>query len=119
MSHTLLQNKAGEFVAPSVESFSAAGEIDWSKEAGFNKVLTDSETKGAWPIASATFILVHKNPQNPEQVANVLKFFDWAYQNGDESAVALDYVPFGDGAVTLFKDSWKEIKDGSGQPVFK
>lgn len=119
MAHVALKNAAGEFVQPSAESFAAAGDIDWSKEAGFNKVLTNSETKGAWPIASATFILVHKNPQNPEQVKGVLEFFNWAYAHGDEAALALDYVPFSDTAVNLFKASWAEIKGADGQPVFK
>lgn len=119
MAHVSLKNAAGEFVQPSADSFAAAGDIDWSTAAGFNKVLTNSETKGAWPIAAATFILVHKNPQNPEQVAGVLKFFDWAYTNGDSQALALDYVPFSDTAVALFKASWSDIKDANGKPVYQ
>lgn len=118
MSHITLKNAAGEFVEPSADSFAAAGDIDWSKEPGFNKVLTNSETAGAWPIASATFILVHKKPDNPQQTANVLKFFDWAYKNGDQSAIDLDYVPFSDAAVALFQESWAQVQDGNGQAVF-
>ncbi|OOR92888.1 phosphate ABC transporter substrate-binding protein PstS [Moraxella caviae] len=118
MSHVALKNAVGEFVQPSAESFAAAGDIDWSQAAGFNKVLTNSETQGAWPIAAATFILVHKNPENPAQVAGVLKFFDWAFANGDQAALDLDYVPFSDSAVALFQDSWAQIKDKEGNPVF-
>ncbi len=94
MSHAALKNAAGNFVQPSAETFAAAGDIDWSQQAGFYKVITNSETEQAWPIAAATFILVHKQPENPQQVAGVLNFFDWAYAQGDDSAMALDYVPF-------------------------
>ena len=60
MSHVALKNAAGKFVQPSADSFAAAGDIDWSAAPGFNQVLTNSETAGAWPIAAATFIIVHK-----------------------------------------------------------
>ena len=119
MAHAALKNAAGNFVQPSAETFAAAGDIDWSQQAGFYKVITNSETEQAWPIAAATFILVHKQPENPQQVAGVLNFFDWAYAQGDEDALALDYVPFSDTAVALFKAQWNEVKGSDGQPVYK
>ena len=118
MSHAALKNAAGNFVQPSAETFAAAGDIDWSQQAGFYKVITNSETEQAWPIAAATFILVHKQPENPQQVAGVLNFFDWAYTQGDDDAMALDYVPFSDTAVALFKEKWNEVKGSDGQPVY-
>lgn len=118
MAHAALKNAAGNFVQPSAETFAAAGDIDWSQQAGFYKVITNSETEQAWPIAAATFILVHKQSENPKQVAGVLNFFDWAYAQGDDSAMALDYVPFSDTAVALFKDKWNEVKGSDGQPVY-
>lgn len=119
MAHTALKNAAGNFVQPSAKTFAAAGDIDWSQQAGFYKVITNSETDQAWPIAAATFILVHKQPENPQQVAGVLNFFDWAYTQGDDSAMALDYVPFSDTAVALFKAKWNDVKGSDGQPVYK
>ena len=118
MSHVALKNAAGNFVQPSAETFAAAGDIDWSQEEGFYKVITNSETDQAWPIAAATFILVHKQPENPQQVAGVLNFFDWAYTQGDDDAMSLDYVPFSDQAVALFKAKWNEVKGSDGQPVY-
>ena len=118
MSHATLKNAAGNFVQPSIDSFAAAGDIDWSQQEGFYKVITNSETDQAWPIAAATFILVHKQPQDPKQVAGVLNFFNWAYDQGDAAATDLDYVPFSDTAVALFKDSWKQVVDKDGNPVY-
>ena len=119
MAHVALKNAAGNFVQPSAKTFAAAGDIDWSQQEGFYKVITNSETEEAWPIAAATFILVHKQPQDAKQVAGVLAFFDWAYGQGGDDALALDYVPFSDTAVTLFKAKWNEVKGSDGQPVYK
>ncbi|WP_435979271.1 phosphate ABC transporter substrate-binding protein PstS [Psychrobacter sp. DM4] len=118
MSHVALKNAAGNVVQPSIDTFAAAGDIDWSQQEGFYKVITNSETAQAWPIAAATFILVHKQPKDAQQVAGVLAFFDWAYGQGDEDAVALDYVPFSDSAVSLFKAKWSEVVDSEGKPVY-
>ena len=119
MAHVALKNAAGNFVQPSAKTFAAAGDIDWSQQEGFYKVITNSETEEAWPIAAATFILVHKQPQDAKQVAGVLAFFDWAYAQGGDDALALDYVPFSDTAVTLFKAKWNEVVDSEGKPVYK
>ena len=118
MSHVALKNAAGNIVQPSAETFAAAGDIDWSQQEGFYKVITNSETDQAWPIAAATFILVHKQPQDAKQVAGVLNFFDWAYSQGDQDAMDLDYVPFSDKAVALFKDKWNEVVGPDGKPVY-
>lgn len=118
MAHVALKNAAGNVVQPSAETFAAAGDIDWSQHNGFYKIITNSETAQAWPIAAATFILVHKQPQDPKQVAGVLNFFDWAYAQGDDDAMALDYVPFSDTAVALFKAKWNDIVDSDGKPVY-
>ena len=71
-------------------------------------------------MTAATFILMHKQPQDPAAAAGeALKFFDWAYANGDKMAEELDYVPMPDKVVTQIKKTWAtEIKDAGGKPVF-
>ncbi|WP_434352825.1 phosphate ABC transporter substrate-binding protein PstS [Psychrobacter sp. HD31] len=118
MAYAAMVNAAGNTVMPSAETFGAAGNVDWSKADGFYKVIANSDTDKAWPIAAATFILVHTNPENPEQVAGALNFYNWAYDQGDQAALDLDYVPFPDEAVALFKDSWKQVVNAEGKPVY-
>ncbi|WP_019674017.1 phosphate ABC transporter substrate-binding protein PstS [Psychrobacter lutiphocae] len=118
MSHASMINAAGNTVEPSADTFAASGNVDWSQAEGFYKVIANSDTADAWPIAAATFILVHKNPKNPEKVAGVLNFFNWAYDQGDQAALDLDYVPFPDEAVALFKEEWKQVVGSDGQPVY-
>jgi len=116
-----MQNKAGKFVSPEDATFQAAGaSADWNAAPGFGISLTNQPGDQAWPITGATFILVPKAPEKPEQVAEVLKFFDWAYKNGDQLAADLDYVPLPDNVVELVRATWRnEIKDKSGQPLIQ
>ena len=39
---------------------------------------------------------MHKAQDKPASAANALKFFDWAFGNGDKMADDLDYVPLPD-----------------------
>jgi phosphate transport system substrate-binding protein len=117
MAFTLLQNQAGNFVAPDDETFkAAAANADWNKS--FYQVLTGQPGKDSWPITAATFIMMHKVQDKPVQATNSLKFFDWAYNSGDKMAVDLDYVPMPDSVKALVRKLWADsIKDASGKTV--
>ena len=112
-----MQNSEGEFVKPSIESFqSAAKYAKWESAPGFYEILTNEPGKTTWPIAGATFILMHKSQDKPENAAEVLKFFDWGYNNGGLMAKGLDYVPMPESVVKLIETSWKNNlkgKDGA------
>jgi phosphate transport system substrate-binding protein len=120
MAYVLLQNRDGEFVAPSDKTFQAAAAgADWKNAPGFYEILTDEPGKTSWPITGATFILMHKAQRDGAKAKEVLKFFDWAYQNGDRMALELDYIPMPDDVVKLVQSAWRSrIKDASGKPVW-
>jgi phosphate transport system substrate-binding protein len=118
LSHTLIQNKAGKFPIPDEKSFqAAAASADWKSAPGFGISLTNQAGEDAWPITAATFVLVYKDPVDPAKTAEVLKFFSWAYKNGDKLAADLDYVPLPDNVVGMVNDAWKEVKGKDGKPV--
>lgn len=115
--YALVQNKAKAWPLPDDTTFAAAAKgADWSNS--FYEILTDEPEKDAWPITSATFILVHKVQDKPAQGAEVLKFFEWAYKSGSKLAVDLDYVPLPEATVKLIHASWAQIKDGSGKSLY-
>jgi phosphate transport system substrate-binding protein len=115
-----VKNHDGNFVMPGVESFkAAAASADWAKAPGMQLILTEQPGKASWPITGATFILMHKVQDKPENAKEVLKFFDWAYANGDEMATQLDYVAMPDSVVSLVKGLWKRsIRDKSGAALY-
>jgi phosphate transport system substrate-binding protein len=73
-------------------------------------IITDQPGAESWPIASATFVLVYKKPVDPKATGEALKFFSWAYKNGDKMAEALDYVPLPDSVTALIEASWSQIQ---------
>jgi phosphate transport system substrate-binding protein len=120
MTTALLENRDGNFVAPTAEAFQAAAAgADWAHAKGYYLVLTDQPGKMSWPITGASFILMHKKQQHPTNAKAVLKFFDWAYKNGNDAALALDYVPMPDSVADMVRASWtKDLKDMAGEPVW-
>jgi phosphate transport system substrate-binding protein len=116
MTYAIMQNSAGNFVKPEDDTFKAAAAgADWNKS--FYQILTNQPGKEAWPISGATFILMHTKQDKPANAAEVLKFFGWAYKNGDKIAADLDYVPMPKPVIAAIEKSWGEIKDTAGKPV--
>jgi phosphate transport system substrate-binding protein len=115
-----LINKDGKTVEANGASIqAAAAAADWAKSAGYYVILTDEAGAGAWPIAGATFILLPKQPQDPAAATEALKFFAWAYKNGDDAASQLDYVPMPASVKKLIEKTWaNEVKDANGKPLF-
>ena len=120
LNNTKLVNREGKAIAPTAESFmAAAANADWEGTPGFGVALTNEPGATSWPLAGATFILMHKQPQDPAAAREALKFFDWAYAKGDKMAEDLDYVPMPDKVVGAIKKSWSaQIKDRDGRPLF-
>lgn len=121
MTVAQMRNKDGQYVSPDEDTFAAAAaDAKWDSAPGYGISLVSQSGAKAWPITGATFILVYKTPDSPERVAQVLKFFDWAYKNGDKMASELDYVPLPDKVAEQVRATWtKEIKDKSGKPVYQ
>ncbi len=120
LTFTKLVNAEGQAVAPTAENFQAAAAgADWAHSDGFYVILTDEPGAKSWPISGATFILVYKKPDDPAATAEALKFFDWAYKNGDAMAEDLAYVPMPDSVVKLIQDTWSSmVLDANDKPVY-
>jgi phosphate transport system substrate-binding protein len=118
MAYTQLKNKAGKFLKPSIETFqAAAANADWKNAPGYYLILDDQPGAKSWPIAGATYILVHKDQTDAAKVAAMLKYFKWCYDHGADMAKKLDYVPLPANVVKMVETTWaKEIKV-KGQPV--
>jgi phosphate transport system substrate-binding protein len=116
MSHVQIRNAAGNYVNPDDVTFQAAAAgAAWEKT--FFQILTEQPGKDAWPITGATFIMMHKAQDKPAQAAGSLKFFEWAFANGDKMATELEYVPLPASVKDLVRKSWGEVKDGSGKAI--
>jgi phosphate transport system substrate-binding protein len=117
MAYTALKNAAGTVVQPTTESFkAAAASAEWSKT--FYQILTNEPGKDAWPVVGATFVLMHSTQANADKGRETLKFFNWAFSKGGQTAQQLDYISLPDAVTSEIRSQWKvKIKDSSGKPL--
>ncbi|WP_149193380.1 phosphate ABC transporter substrate-binding protein PstS [Luteimonas suaedae] len=94
MSFASMQNADGQWVQPSAESFqAAAASADWPNSQDFSLIITNAPGAESWPVAATNFILMYKQPKNPERSQQTLDFFKWALENGQAQADELHFVP--------------------------
>ena len=115
-----LQNQSGGFVLPNDLTFkAAAASAKWDKAPGFYEILTNQAGKDSWPMTGASFILMHRAQEKPDNAKQVLRFFDWAFKNGGKMAEELDYVPLPDSLVKLVQTEWKSrIRDTGAKALY-
>ena len=93
MTHMKLQNKDGVFVDPDDTSFAAAAAgADWFSVPGMGLSIVDQPGKNTWPVSTASFIIMYKEPKDKKASQDAIKFFDWAFNNGAKMSEELDYV---------------------------
>jgi phosphate transport system substrate-binding protein len=110
-----VQNQAGNFIEPTIESTQAAveaaapelpaGDGSWS-----NVTMVNAPGAGSYPVASFSYLLVDKelsdNPAITEQKASALvDFIDWGVTGGQEFAPELAYVPLPENVVKLNEET--------------
>jgi len=113
-------NRDGKTVEPGSAAFqAAAANARWNKGDGFYLILTDQPGAASWPIISATFVFVPREPKDPVAVREALKFFAWAYAKGDRMAEEIGYVPLPKNVVADIEQAWAgTIKDAGGKPLY-
>jgi phosphate transport system substrate-binding protein len=112
LTYLQLQNKSGKWVHPDDTAFAAAAAgADWFSVPGMGLSIVDQRGDAVWPVSTASFILMYKDPKDPKQSQEALKFFDWAFRNGKQAALELDYVPLPNDLTNQIRlRVWNQIK---------
>jgi phosphate transport system substrate-binding protein len=112
MTFMQLQNKNGKFVSPDDLTFAAAAAgADWFSVPGMGISIVDQKGDTVWPVTTASFIIMYKDPADKKSSAEVLKFFDWSFKNGKKLAEELDYVSLPDVLTRQIRERvWSQIK---------
>jgi phosphate transport system substrate-binding protein len=120
MTTANMVNRDGKVVSPTSAAFAAAAiNADWKGTPGYGVILANEPGAESWPMTAATFILVYKQPADPAATTEALKFFHWAYANGDQMADELAYIPMPDAVVSDVEAMWtSEIVGADGKPLF-
>ena len=118
MTTTKMINKDGKAVEANAASVQAAAAgADWAKSDGFYMIITEQPGVASWPISASTFILMPKEAKDAAAASEALKFFAWAYKNGDKSADELDYVAMPASVKELVMSKWADMKGADGKAV--
>ena len=112
MTFLQLQNADGKFVSPDDQTFAAAAAgADWFSVPGMGISMVNAKGATSWPISTASFILMYKEPGDKAASQEVIKFFDWAFKNGKQMAAELDYVSLPDALTAQIRQKvWTQIK---------
>jgi len=107
-----LQNKSGKWVGPDDLTFAAAAAgADWFSVPGMGVSIVDQRGDAVWPISTASFIIMYRDPADKKASQDALKFFDWAFRNGKRAAEELDYVALPDSLTRQIRERvWSQIK---------
>lgn len=118
LSAVQLKNTKGEFLSPSIASFRAALlASDWSVKGQFVGTLTAVDGKNCWPITMGTFALVPTVADKPEATLKALKFFVWAFTNGDALVQESNFVRLPDRVQALAFKAISGVKDKNGLAI--
>ena len=115
LSAVQLNTTGGEFIAPSIGGFKAAlTASDWSTKGSFVGTLTAMDGKKSWPITMGTFALFPSVSDKPEATQKALRFFVWAFMNGDALVHENNFVRLPDHIQASAFKAISGIKDKSG-----
>jgi phosphate transport system substrate-binding protein len=95
ISYVALQNKAGQYVLPSIDSIRAAAS-EKPEVSATDFSITDMGGKDSYPISGYSWIMIWKNQADPargKQLADLLK---WLVTSGQDYAKKVNYVPLPD-----------------------
>lgn len=109
LSLVRLQNQAGIFVGPHIGSIDdAVRDVKWKPTNGFKEDLIDSDNQGAWPITSASYLLIRKTSDNIERRIALLSFLGWGINRGDMDVTSLDFLPVPRTLMPIIRNSWND-----------
>jgi phosphate transport system substrate-binding protein len=113
-----VQNKAGKFVDPAIDSLTAAASgTAGSLPDDLRVSITDCDCPDGYPISSYTYILVNPNQTDATKAQTLVSFLWWGIHDGEKFAKDLNYAPLPPEVVAKAEAKIKQINVG-GKPVF-
>jgi phosphate transport system substrate-binding protein len=107
MSDARMINADGKVVSPTLQGFQdASAHVNWNDAKDFYVILTDKPGPDTWPISGCTWQILRKNAPKETNV-EVMKFFDWGFEHGQDMAKSISYGPLPSSTVEAIKSYWK------------
>ncbi|MDN5348408.1 MAG: phosphate transport system substrate-binding protein, partial [Clostridia bacterium] len=119
LPYAFLQNKAGKFVEPTLETTTAAAAAAAANMPEDMRVsIVNAPGENSYPIAGYTYLLVYKEQADAAKGKALVDFLWWAIHNGESYARDLLYAPLPDNVVKLAEAKIKQIAY-QGKPLLQ
>lgn len=120
MAFAKVQNKAGNFITPSIASVTAAANI--SIPADSKVSLTNTDAADGYPISGFSWVLIYKeqkyNDRSLDRATKLLKLLSWTIHDGQQFSGALNYAPLSPAAVSV-GDAILKSATYDGKPILQ
>jgi phosphate transport system substrate-binding protein len=110
IKYAAVKNAHGEFVKASLEGTTAAAASVKDMPADYRVSITNATGKGAYPIASFTWLLIPVPGSNPARTAILGSFLKWMLTDGQKLASQLSYAPLPKNVVDKLLLTIKEVR---------
>ncbi len=105
-----VRNAAGDFVKGSLESTTVAADSVKNMPADFRVSITNVPGKGAYPIATFTWLLIPAQSKDPAKGKILHDFLTWMVNQGQKMAPPLDYAPLPKEVAAKVKAAISQVK---------
>ncbi len=115
LSYAAIRNAEGHYVAPTIESVTAAADgalKKLGKGTDYRVSIVNAAGKNSYPISSFTWILVYQNQTDAVKSKKLVDFLGWAYRDGEQTAARLDYAPLPKSLIANLQSRLKTLKVG-------
>ena len=120
MAFAKMQNKAGNFITPSIASVTSAANIDIPADAKVS--LTNTDAADGYPISGLSWILIYKeqkyNDRTADKATKMLKLIQWMVHDGQQYSGPLNYAPLSAKAVSVADAQLKTVTY-DGKPMLQ
>ena len=118
LAYVQLRNRAGQYLKPSHESILATTNVAGLGRTGDQiPTLINVEGDASWPIVEVTYVLVDRKPKNLDRARSTLKFFFWAFLQGDQMAHETGFVPLPASTQARVVGSFHDVLAPDGTPL--
>jgi phosphate transport system substrate-binding protein len=116
-ANVALKNQSGSFVAPSIQSITAAGSQATSLSAT-NFSIIDQPGSGTYPLANFSWTLIYQKQPDVAKGEALGKLFHYVVTTGQSVSSSLGYAPMPANAVSLAQSTLMQMQTSTGSPLF-
>jgi phosphate transport system substrate-binding protein len=113
ISYTLVQNKDGSYVKPSLDGAKADAANVTTIPPDLRFFIVNAGGTDSYPISGFSWVVVYQNQSNTDRGKAVANMLWWMTHDGQQYATALTYVPLPDAIVAKSEAQIKAMKCGS------